>query len=280
MKIQTKTTWQKQLVFTAIAAMVFMFAASSLIYAQATYGNEQATYKVGDRIESLSAGTWYKAEIIEVRAAGEYVIRFDTGESGTSRARYLRPIKADAPTNNQNNAGNQVQNQTNVNTQATNGGVPAATHPGNSVRERFGSREPRTCADQKAPAKGAITAALAKKYFICKAEAIQGNLLYLVENLRLEVGGGVPYTPNLGAFQSVNVRVPLYPIRGSLLRYQCKDLVREHVGPPDTNCHTYNEPKATGYCYKTTFGDWSCYMSDPAGVNNENNRTGIAPPKP
>ena len=275
MKKQTNSNWQKQLLFAAIAAMVFMFAANSVAFAQ-------ATYKVGDRVEVQSAGKWFKAEILDVKGNGYYGIRFiDTGESlSWYPAEHIRPIKADAPTNNQNTAGNQVQNQTNGNTQTTNGGGTAATQQEQSIRERYGSRDPRTCEDQKAPARGAITAELAKKYFICKAEGVSGSLLYLVENLKLEVGGGIPYAAIIGhrSFSEIDVKHPVYPIRGSLLRYQCKDLVREHVGPPDTNCHTYNEPKATGYCYKTTFGDWSCYMSDSSN-KPENERTGVAPPK-
>jgi hypothetical protein len=121
---------------------------------------------------------------------------------------------------------------------------------------------------------------LAKEYFICKAEGLRGNLLYLVENVKVEVGGGIPYSAIIGhrSFSEIDVKHPVYPIRGSLLQYQCHNLFNEHIGPPDTNCHTYNQPKATGYCYKTTFGDWSCSMSDSSN-KPENFRTNVAPPK-
>jgi hypothetical protein len=39
------------------------------------------------------------------------------------------------------------------------------------------------------------------------------------------------------------------------------------------------QPKATGYCYKTTFGDWLCYMNDSAGHIDGNIRQKVAPPK-
>jgi hypothetical protein len=157
--------------------------------------------------------------------------------------------------------------------------VQAIAQGANYISERYGSREAQTCENTKAPATGAITAALAQKYFVCGAEGISGSQLFLIENVKLEVGAAVPYHPTLGAFEAINVRAPLYPIRGSYLRYQCKDLVTEHVGPPDTNCNTYNNPKATGYCYKTTFGDWRCSMADRAMSSNENWRTRVAPPK-
>ncbi len=149
-----------------------------------------------------------------------------------------------------------------------------------SILERYGSREPRTCEDTTAPAKGAITAALALKYLNCQMERVSGGDLYLVENLNsVQVGGGIPYAAIMGqrSLSEIDVKHPVYPIRGSYLKYQCRI---EYTGTPDTNCSTYNQPKATGYCYKTTFADWRCHMSDSAGNNGENIRHGVAPPKP
>ncbi len=133
---------------------------------------------------------------------------------------------------------------------------------------RFGARDPKTCADTKAPGGNNITPALAAKYFTCKAENLRENTLTLVENVKVEVGGGTPYTPNLGSFPQINVSVPLRAIRGSYLLYSCSDLTRQHVGPASTSCYVYDHKQATGYCYKTTFNDWSCYMSDRNAVGN------------
>ncbi len=148
-----------------------------------------------------------------------------------------------------------------------------------SIAERYGSREPRTCEDTKAPAKGAITAALALKYLNCQMENVSGGDLYLVENVKVEVGGGISYAAIMGqrSLSEIDTKYPVYPIRGSLLRYQCQNrLTAARV--PDANCNTYNEPKATGYCYKTTFGDWRCYMNDP-GNDPANTRYDVPPPK-
>ena len=150
-----------------------------------------------------------------------------------------------------------------------------------SISARYGSREPRTCEDTKAPARGAITAAFALKYLNCQMDYVSGGGdLYLVENVKVEVGGGIPYAAIMGqrSLSEIDVKHPVYPIRGSLLRYQCQNrLTAARV--PDANCNTYNEPKATGYCYKTTFGDWSCYMNDPAGNNAANISHDVPPPK-
>lgn len=148
-----------------------------------------------------------------------------------------------------------------------------------SIAERYGSRDLRTCEDTKAPARGAITAALALKYLNCQMEYVSGGNLYLVENVKVEVGGGISYAAIMGqrSLSEIDTKYPVYPIRGSLLRYQCQNrLTAARV--PTANCNTYNEPKATGYCYKTTFGDWRCYMNDP-GNDPANTRYDVPPPK-
>ena len=152
----------------------------------------------------------------------------------------------------------------------------------NSISARYGSRDPRTCEETKAPARGAITATLALKYLNCQMEYVSGGGdLYLVENLKsVEVGGGIPYAAIMGqrSLSEIDVKHPVYPIRGSLLRYQCQNRLTA-ARLPDANCTTYNEPKATGYCYKTTFGDWRCYINDTAGNNDANIRHDVPPPK-
>ena len=147
-----------------------------------------------------------------------------------------------------------------------------------SIAEKFDAREPRTCADTKAPAGGSITAALAKKYLECQMDYVSGNgNLYLVENVKVEVGGGIPYAAISGqrSLKEINVNHPVYPIRGSFLQYSCRNRITEYSGPPNTNASIYTHTNAKGYCYKTTFGDWSCFMADP----DANVRHTVAPPK-
>ena len=149
-----------------------------------------------------------------------------------------------------------------------------------SIAERYGSREPRnTITDFKAPTKGPITPELAKKYFINQNEVISGGDLHLYENVTIEVGGRVPYTPNLGAFEAIDVNVGLYPIRGSYVHYSCRDLLTEYVGPAGLNARRYNHPKATGYAYKNTFGDWRVYLADRLAFESQNVTANAAPPK-
>ena len=66
----------------------------------------------------------------------------------------------------------------------------AVAQDSKSISARYGSRDPRTCENTKAPARGAITAALAAKYLNCQMEFISMGDLYLVENVKVEVGAG------------------------------------------------------------------------------------------
>lgn len=282
MKIQTRSNWQT-IVFATIVAVVFMFAANSPATAQ-TGNAKSKNYKVGDIVETMSAGEWVKAEIIKIDGNGDYVIRYldSPMQSGVwAQDKHLRPIKANAPNNNQNNADNQTQNQTDGNNRPDKE-TPKPNPAPTAKLNRFGARDPRTCENTKAPARGAITAALALKYLNCQMEGIWSNDLYLVENVKVEVGGGVSYAAIMGQYSldQIDVRTPVYPIRGSFLKYQCQDPQTAYVGPPNTNCVTYNNPKATGYCYKTTFGDWKCNMTDRSATEKENYRAKVAPPKP
>lgn len=147
-----------------------------------------------------------------------------------------------------------------------------------SIGAKYGSRDPQTCADQKAPAKGAITAALAAKYFICASEKEDYRYLYLVENVKVEVGGGIPYAAIIGhrSFPEVDVKHPVYPIRGSHTQYQCNP--ESDYYQPGKNCTRYEHREAKGYCYKTTFGDWRCHQSQ-SSIPNESIVSNVPPPK-
>jgi hypothetical protein len=111
-----------------------------------------------------------------------------------------------------------------------------------SISARYGSRDSRTCEDRKAPGRGEIPAALATKYLNCQMEGVSGDSLYLVENLKsVEVGGGIPYAAIYGSFSEIDVKYPVYPIRGSLLRYQCQQVqkyavIKRRSGTGDAIC--------------------------------------------
>lgn len=128
----------------------------------------------------------------------------------------------------------------------------------------YGSRNPRTCPNTKAPTSGPISAQQAMQYVICGYEKeFEGGTtsLFLVDNIKLEIGGGRPFQPGTDGMTDADVRSPIYPIRGSYNTYQIAKL---YTGPElswrnaGKNCNTYLNRPFTGKCYRTTYGDWSC----------------------
>ena len=143
------------------------------------------------------------------------------------------------------------------------------------VGAKFGARDPRTCQSKKEPTKGAISAEQAKQYFICDTEKlIDSDDLQLVDNVKVEVGKARPYQQLSDSHPDIDTTAPLYPIRGSLTRYICHP-VSSYMNNAGKNCSSWNEPNATGVCYKTTFGDWNCAMTDLSGIQT----SPVPPPK-
>ena len=130
-----------------------------------------------------------------------------------------------------------------------------------NIRATYGSRSPRTCANTKAPVSGPISAQQAVQYFTCGREHIDGEHLYLVDQVHIQVGKGRPYLPNTDVMSDADLDSPVYPIRGSFILYQISPLLtsQENAGKNST---TYAKRNASGACYRTTFGDWVCKMND------------------
>ena len=129
------------------------------------------------------------------------------------------------------------------------------------IGAKYGARDPRTCADKTSPKSGAPSAAKATEYVICSAESVN-VYLYLVEDVKVQVSKGRPYNIREDInVPNIDVKVPVYPIRGSFKKYQC-DPIRNDRSNLNRNCNIYTAPNATGLCYKDTFGDWHCGMTD------------------
>jgi hypothetical protein len=104
-------------------------------------------------------------------------------------------------------------------------------------------------------------------------EGIGDGRLYLAENMSAEISGeGRAYDPQRDYFENIDTSALIYPISGSLLRYNCHVLDGTNEG---TSCETFLEDEASGACYKTTNGDWVCRMSDLSQERND----GAPPPQ-
>jgi len=147
---------------------------------------------------------------------------------------------------------------------------------------KYGSRDPYTCSSKTAPTKGAITADMATQYFICGHEQVNpAGLLFLAENVHLQVGKPVGKAKSVMLYMMKDADPDglVYPIRGSFDAYLCNPV--DDSFPPDAhghNCSVQHETNATGSCYRTGFGDWSCAMDGSAPGVNQVPPPGYKPP--
>jgi len=78
---------------------------------------------------------------------------------------------------------------------------------GQSLSAKYGTRAPGTCGSTKEPAKGVLSAQQAVRYLTCNLEKeIGGNQLYLLENIKVEVGKA------LHSFNCLPSNAPALPI--------------------------------------------------------------------
>ena len=146
----------------------------------------------------------------------------------------------------------------------------------NGIGAKYNSRDPKTCADATSPKSGALSAAKAVEYVTCENEGINGDKLYFVEDVKVQVGAGRRYNPAEDInFSGIDTKFLIYPIRGSYKHYQCTAIFPDKTNT-NRNCISYNAPKATGACYKKAgFGEWRCLFVD---INETIIEDNIPPP--
>lgn len=162
------------------------------------------------------------------------------------------------------------------NTNGSNGPITKAMQIKNGIGEKYGSRDPRTCADKKNPTTGIPSAEQAKEYFICFSEHEFVGQLYLVDDVKLETGKPRAYNPNedLNVYD-IDVNAPVLPIRGSYKQYQCSP-ISDYMQNRGKNCNISEISDATGLCYKNSFGEWVCKMGSSEINTTDRN---VAPPQ-
>jgi len=140
------------------------------------------------------------------------------------------------------------------------------------VGAKFGSRDPFVCASKTEPTSGPPSGQRLVELLRCGSggERVYDGQLYLLENVKAEIGKGRPYQITDFA-RKLDPSKPVYPIRGSFDKYQCSQLnpkIHMKGRNPGDNCSLYPQPNAEGICYTTTFGEWDCVMNDrEIGVN-------------
>ncbi len=131
------------------------------------------------------------------------------------------------------------------------------------VGTKYGARDPKSCPSQKEPTKGVLTPQQAAKYLTCGVEKESRGLLYLMQDVKVEIGKGTPFRDlaNINRPGTADPDGSIYQIRGSYKQYACSPVQEKaayQLANAGKNCILYDEPKATGSCFRDNFGEWIC----------------------
>jgi hypothetical protein len=127
---------------------------------------------------------------------------------------------------------------------------------------KFNTRSPRTCKQVTSTPTAAQIPALIQ----CGFEYETSSAIALMTDIKVQTGGFRAYSPTLDAnASSIDTAAKVMPIRGSMVQWNCTTAKFN----PGTNCSRINKTQAEGKCWKTTFGDWKCGMSDSYHIDGE-----------
>jgi hypothetical protein len=135
----------------------------------------------------------------------------------------------------------------------------------------YNARAPRTCSKVTSPPSAAQAAVLVQ----CTMDGVSATGLGLIQDVKLEMGSSRPFVYWTDAgLAGIDLNAKVYELRGSYTGYFCT-LVSASLNPPGQNCIKSVVPKAQGWCWKTTFGDWSCKLQGgaPDMVNGSGPKT-------
>jgi hypothetical protein len=211
-------------------------------------------FKLGDSVEVMYGGKWISGVVTKGLDSGTYVVNHG------SQIMYINQGPANIRAHQMTPAEKAVADQS---------AQAAATRPtGNGIGAQYGAREPATCKSRTAPP----TAENARQYLLCDMEGVDfGNNLVLLTNVTVQLGQARAfiYNQDSGRHQ-IDVQAPVYDIRGGFKEYQCgKPILGSSAYVATHNCNSYDQPQATGTCFRDTFHDWHCLMTGnrPASSN-------------
>jgi hypothetical protein len=280
-----RTSLQSQAVFVTalLAALILTGGLVCSVPAQ----NKAVKFKVGDRVESNITGTWRKCTVTKVKPwfvdpneASGYLIKCDVPDGMENRdySAGVLDVRAISPTVAAEDTG---ALDVGIGTNAKQTAAPNKAM-GNGPGAPFNARDPRICSDTKNPLSGGPSSDQAKQYVICGLEGVKVDALYLVEDVKVDIGAARAYSVRSEANAGdIDPKFPVYPLRASFNQYQCD---REYADSNPQynnvgrNCSVYVEPKAEGKCVKTTFGDWRCAITSRTS-NSTTKKLNMPPPK-
>jgi hypothetical protein len=132
------------------------------------------------------------------------------------------------------------------------------------------SRQLRTCPSRTEPRSGRISIEQAKIYAACyyEEQGVFNASVKFVDILSLQVAPKSRRVKDSEfRLHQIDIEKPIYDIRGSIVIYNCQNITQGY--PRGQNCRVSREPKSTGKCYQTTFGDWYCLLGGSSSARPE-----------
>jgi len=124
---------------------------------------------------------------------------------------------------------------------------------------QYQGRAPRTCKKVTSPPSAAQAPAMVQ----CAMDSLDPTGLTLTQDIKLDMGASRRFVYNTDAgLAGIDLNAQVYPLRGSYTWYFCRTI--GNGVPAGASCVKNVVPVAQGWCWKTSFGDWSCKMQGGA----------------
>jgi hypothetical protein len=258
--------------------LAFVVCATAVLSLFSPHPARAQGYAVGQRTQCDATGLHsnYRSGVVIATHPGEtfngyaagsgyfYRVRIDGGDpEGTlCKAEDMRAAQAAAPA-----AAARPQSAATRVTASPPAARAAAARPAPVGGNRFGTRDARHCA----PVRTKPTLEQIRALVQCDYESAsdrERNLIYLDQNLMVQVGGTRPYSQFQDGYATgIDTTAQVIPITGSADTYQCAALSKyTNTGTVyDTdntgkNCAVAPVRQVQGKCYRRTVGDWLCKL--------------------
>jgi hypothetical protein len=223
---------------------------------------QTAPFKLGDSVEVMYGGKWVTGVVTKPLDSGTYVV---------NNGNFVMYINEGAANIRPHQMSSAEKARSDQSAQAF-----ARRPTGNGIGAQYGAREPVVCKSLTAPP----TAATVKQYVYCGMEGIDGRSnLVLLTNVTVQMAAPRAYLlrQDSGKYQ-IDGRAPVIDLRGGYKMYQCgKPNLAGGAFSATHNCVSYDQPVATGACYKDTLGDWNCSLVGNRLASSSQVRDQMAP---
>ena len=120
---------------------------------------------------------------------------------------------------------------------------------------QYQARAPRKCTSVTKPPSASQAAVMVQ----CTMDGIAPTGLTLIQDVKIEMGVPRPFVYQTDAgLAGIDLNAQVYPLRGSYTGYFCRSI---GIGmPTGHSCIRSAVPESQGWCWKTSFGDYTCKM--------------------